>query len=38
MLAILEFYMSSFWTWAGLTIALAIITQGVVMTVAACRK
>lgn len=30
MLIILQFYVSSFWIWAGLTVGLAIATQGAV--------
>ncbi len=35
MLAILEFYVSGFWTWLGLTIGLGIVVQGLFLIVAA---
>jgi hypothetical protein len=38
MLEILQFYVSSFWIWAGLTTALGLIVQGLVMIVAATRN
>ena len=33
MLEILQFYMSGFWVWLGLTIALSIVVKGVVVLV-----
>lgn len=35
MLEILQFYVSSFWTWVGITVGLWIIFNGVILTVMA---
>lgn len=37
MLEILQFYVSGFWTWAGITIGLAILVQGAALLIAAVR-
>lgn len=34
MLEILQFYVSGFWVWLGLTFALAIVTKGVIVVFA----
>lgn len=38
MLAILQFYVSSFWAWAGITIGMGIAVQSAVMLVTALRR
>lgn len=35
MLEVMQFYVSGFWTWLGLTIGLGLIVQGVVTVVVA---